>query len=233
MDSPNHGSTHRSAQGMPRLLLRFYCQCETALPDGDFIGIDFDCFGTQISGKAVFFSVQKHDADNSCEMKIAKRDIRNGEHQRTSREAALCPNVFPGKGISPVTFDIADGIMEHIGRAVDGKHPIHRVMHAENAVSALHEGNTSERLHDVVPDRCELTKPDRTICTEFWCFDIQRDTFLSKPIPGDADLIILFLKIRVGEWHMEGLRIGYQLYGTVFGFFGSVNGRNDGECLLL
>ena len=165
MDSPNHGSTHRSAQGMPRLLLRFYCQCETALPDGDFIGIDFDCFGTQISGKAVFFSVQKHDADNSCEMKIAKRDIRNGEHQRTSREAALCPNVFPGKGISPVTFDIADGIMEHIGRAVDGKHPIHRVMHAENAVSALHEGEISERSHDVVFDMSERTKADRAICT--------------------------------------------------------------------
>ena len=99
--------------------------------------------------------------------------------------------------------------------------------------AAFHPRHPAERPHDVVPDRCELTKPDRTICTEFWCFDIQRDTFLSKPIPGDADLIILFLKIRVGEWHMEGLRIGYQLYGTVFGFFGSVNGRNDGECLLL
>ena len=32
---------------------------------------------------------------------------------------------------------------------------------------------------------------------------------------------------------MEGLRIGDQLYGAEFGLFGSVDGRNDGECLLL
>lgn len=63
--------------------------------------------------------------------------------------------------------------------------------------------------------------------------DVQRDAFFSKPIPGNADLIVFLVKIRVWEWYMEGLRIGYQLYGTVFGFFGSVNGRNDGECLLL
>ena len=30
---------------------------------------------------------------------------------------------------------------------------------------------------------------------------------------------------------MEGLRIGYQLYGAEFGLFGSVDGWNDGECL--
>ena len=30
---------------------------------------------------------------------------------------------------------------------------------------------------------------------------------------------------------MEGLRIGDQLYGAEFGLFGSVDGRNDGECL--
>ena len=53
MDSPNHGSTHRSAQGMPRLILKIYGQCEIALPDDDFIGFDFNCLGTQVGGKAV------------------------------------------------------------------------------------------------------------------------------------------------------------------------------------
>ena len=55
MDGPNHGSINRSAQRMPRLLLRFYCQCETALPDDDFASLVFDCLSTQIGGKAVFF----------------------------------------------------------------------------------------------------------------------------------------------------------------------------------
>lgn len=32
---------------------------------------------------------------------------------------------------------------------------------------------------------------------------------------------------------MKGLCIGNQLYGAEFGLFGSVNGRNDCECLLL
>lgn len=31
---------------------------------------------------------------------------------------------------------------------------------------------------------------------------------------------------------MKGLRIGNQLYGAEFGLFGSVDGWNDGECLL-
>ena len=44
---------------MPRLLLRIYCQRETALPDGDF-----DCLGTRIGGEAVFFSMQKDNADD-------------------------------------------------------------------------------------------------------------------------------------------------------------------------
>ena len=175
--------------------------------------------------------MQKDNADDTCETKSTKWDFGNGEHQRTSREAALCPNVFPGKGISPVTFDISDGILEHVGCFVYERHPIHRVMHAENAVSALHEGHVSERSHDVVLDRRELTKSDRSICVEFGRLDVKCDAFLSKSIPGDADLITLFLKIRVGEWHMEGLRIGDQLYGAEFGLFGSVDGRNDGECL--
>ena len=63
--------------------------------------------------------------------------------------------------------------------------------------------------------------------------DAQRDAFLSKPISSDANLFTLFLKFRVEEWNMEGLRISYQLYGTVFGFFGSVNRRNNGKCLLI
>lgn len=101
----------------------------------------------------------------------------------------------------------------------------------KNTMPALHEGDISERSHDVVFYRRERTKPDRAICTEFRCLDVQRDDFLSKPIPGNANLLVLFLKIRVGEWNMKGQRIGYQLYGAEFGLFGSVDGRNDGECL--
>lgn len=68
---------------------------------------------------------------------------------------------------------------------------------------------------------------------EVRCADVQRDTVLSKSIPPNADLIILFLKIRVGEWYLERLGVGNQLYGTVFGFFGSVNRWNNGKCLLI
>ena len=152
MDCPNHGSTHRSTQGMPGLTLRSDCQSKAALPDDDFISIDFDCLGTQIGGKAVFFSVQKHDADDAREVKTAQRDIPNGEHQRTVWKTTLCPGVFAWEGISPVTFHIADGILEHIGRAIDGKYPIHRVTHAENAVPALHEGNIPKWPHNVILD---------------------------------------------------------------------------------
>ena len=120
VDSPNHGSTHRSTQGMSRMVMWSYCQCEATLSDNDFAIFDFYRFGPQIGGKAVFFSPQMHNADDSCEVKTTKWDFGNREHQRTSREAALCPNIFPGKGISPVTFDIADCITEHIGRAIDG-----------------------------------------------------------------------------------------------------------------
>ena len=35
-----------------------------------------------------------HNADDSCEVKTTKWDFGNREHQRTSREAALCPNIF-------------------------------------------------------------------------------------------------------------------------------------------
>ena len=233
MDCPNQGSTHRSTQGMPGLTLWSDCQDKAILPDDDFTSFDFDCLGTQIGGKTVFFSPQMHNADDSCEVKTTKWDFGNREHQRTSREAALCPNVFPGKGISPVTFHISDGILKHVGCFVDGNRPIYRVPHAKNTMPALHEGNISERPHDVIFDRRERTKLDRAICTEFRRLDIQRDAFLPKPISSNTDLIILFLKNRVGEWQMEGLRIGYQLYGAEFGLFGSVDGWNDGECLLV
>ena len=91
------------------------------LLDDDFANLDFDCLGSQVGGKAVFFSVQKHDADDACEMKSPQRDIRNREHQRTVWKTALCPSVFAWEGISPVTFHIADGILEHIRRAIDGR----------------------------------------------------------------------------------------------------------------
>ena len=51
---------------------------------------------------------------------------------------------------------------------------------------------------------------------EVKCVNVQRDAFFSKPIPGDADLIACLVKIRVGKLDMKGLRIGDQLYGTVF-----------------
>ena len=131
---------------MPRLLLRIYGQCEIALPDDNFIGFDFDYLGTQIGGKAVFFSLQMHNADDSCEVRTTKWDFGNREHQRTSREAALRPNVFPGKGISPVTFDIADCITEHIGRAIDGKHPMGILL---RTVALLRKDNWAKcRIHD-------------------------------------------------------------------------------------
>lgn len=63
--------------------------------------------------------------------------------------------------------------------------------------------------------------------------DIQHDAFPSKQIPSDANLITLFLKFRVGEWHLERLRIGNQLDGAEVGLLGSVNRRNNGKCLLI
>lgn len=203
------------------------------LLDDDFVRIDFDCLGSQVGGKAVFFSTQKDNADDSGKMVATKRDIRYGEHQCTIRETALRPCIFAWKGITPVAFDISDGIMEHKGRAIDEKHTVYRVPHTVNAVPALHEGHPSKRPHDVVFDRRVRTKPNRATCTEFWCLNIQHDAFLSKSIPGNANLTVLFLKIRVGEWHLERLRVGNQLYGAEFGLFGSVHGRNDSECLLL
>ena len=133
--------------------------------------------------------------------------------------------------ISPVTFHITDCILEHIGRAIDGKHPIHRVMYTENAVPALHEGKIPERPHNVIPDWCEWPKPKRAGGMEVGCLDVKRDALFPKAIPGNADLIGFPVKIRAGVWNMEGLR-GYQLYGTEFGLSGSVDGRYNGECLL-
>ena len=216
MNCPNHGSADRGAQRMSGMVLWSYCQNEATLPDDDFASLDFDCLGTKIGGKAVFFSLQKHDADDSSEMKTADRDVCNGEHQRAIREAALRPSVFPGKRISTVAFNIADRIPKHIGRAVDGNFSIHRVMHAVNTVPALHEGNVPKWTHDVILNWRKRTKPNGTSGMEVGCVDVQRDAFFSKPIPSDADLIVLFLKIRVVEWNMEGLSIGDQLYGTVF-----------------
>lgn len=231
MDCPNHGPTHRSAQGMARLFLRSDCQNKAALPDDDFISIDFDCLGTQIGGKAVFFSVQKHDADDSSEMKSSQRDIRDGEHQCATRETALCPGVFAWERMTPVSLNISDGILEHIGRLIDGKRPIHRVTHAENAVPALYEGNIPKWPHDVVLDGREGTKPNRTSGMEVRSVDVQRNALFSKATPGNVDLTVVLVKIRVGERNMEGLRIGYQLYGAEFGFTRTVNRRNDSECL--
>ena len=203
MDCPNHGSANRGAQGMPGLTMRSDCQDKAALPDDDFASPNFDCLGAQIGGKSVFFSVQKHNTDDSGEMKTAQRNICDGEHQRPIRVTALCPCVFAGKRMSPVAFHIADGIMEHIGRAIDGKHPIHRVTHAENAVSALHKGNIPKWPHNVIPDWREWTEPNRAGDTEVGYPDVQRDALFSKSISGDAHLIVLLQKTRVGERRME------------------------------
>ncbi|MGM9589984.1 MAG: hypothetical protein ACI3V0_07425 [Faecousia sp.] len=198
------------------MILGSYCQNEATLLDEDFAGCDFDRFGPQIGGKAVFLSVQKHNADDSGEMNTTNRDICNGEHQRTIGEAALCPSIVPGKGIPPVAFDIADSIMKNIGDSIDEKFTINRMPHTVNTVPALHERHIPERTHDVVFDRRERTKPDRSGGMEIRRVDVQCDPIFSKSISGHAALIVPFMKIRAGEWHMEGLCIGNQLYGTVF-----------------
>lgn len=110
---------------MPSRTLRFDCQNKVALPDDDFTSFDFDCLGTQIGGKTVFLSVQKDNADDSGKMEATERDVRCGEHQRTIRETALRPCVFAWKGITPVTFDISDGILKPIGRFVNENRPIY------------------------------------------------------------------------------------------------------------
>ena len=46
-------------------------------------------------------------------------------------------------------------------------------------------------------------------------------------------ILVFLVKIRVAVWNMEGLYIGDHLYGTEFRLSGSVDGRNDGKCLLL
>ena len=66
-------------RGIARLFLWPDCQDKAVLPDDDFTILDFDCLCTQIGGKAVFFPVQKHDADDACVMKSSQRDIRNRE----------------------------------------------------------------------------------------------------------------------------------------------------------
>ena len=110
---------------MPSRTLRFDCQNKVALPDDDFTSFDFDCLGTQIGGKTVFLSVQKDNADDSGKMEATERDVRCGEHQRPIRETALRPCVFAWKGITPVTFDISDGIPKPIGRFVNENRPIY------------------------------------------------------------------------------------------------------------
>lgn len=216
VDCAGHSSADGGAQRVPGRPLWPDFQEKATLPDYDFTGLDFNCLGAQIGGKAVFFSMQKHDADDACEAEPSKWDFGNREHQGTVREAALRPCVFAGKGISPVAFDISNGILEHIGCAIEEKRPIHRVMHTENAVPTLHEGNIPKWTHNVILDRCKCAKPNRTSGMKVRCVEVQRDAFHTKPIPSDADMIALFLKIRGGEWHMEGLGIRDQLYGRVF-----------------
>ena len=69
------------------------------------------------------------------------------------------------------------------------------------------EGNLVPNRGEILPSEKNNHKPNGSS---------DKSHGLPKPISGNIDLITLFLKIRVGEWNMEGLRISYQLYGTVF-----------------
>lgn len=116
--------------------------------------------------------MQKHDADDSGEMKTSDRNVRDRKHQRAIREAALCPDIVPGKGISSVAFHITDGILEYIRCAIDGKRTVYRGPHTVNAVPALHEGHIPERSHDVIFDWHERTKTGRASDMEIRRVDV-------------------------------------------------------------
>ena len=194
MDCTCHATADWSAKGMPTLTLGPDGEGEISLMNVDFISGNFERFCTQIGSKAVLSSTQKHDPDHAGEMKTAQRNICNREHQRTVRETALCPDIFPGKGISPVTFNVANGIPKHIGYAVNENSPIYRVPHTEHTVSALHEWNISERPHDVVLDWCKRAKSNRASGMETGGVDVQRDAIPLKPIPSNVNCVILFQK---------------------------------------
>lgn len=119
-------------------------------------------------------------------------------HQPAIHKIALSPGVFLGERISPVTFHIADSVLEHIGRSIDGKRSIHPMTHTENVVSALHEGNISERPHDVILDWRERAKPNGTGGKEAGCLNVKCNAIFCKSIPGNVDLAAFPVKIRAG-----------------------------------
>lgn len=157
MDGTHHVAAHRDAQRMSGTLTGNYGQGQPALPDNDFLATDFVGFCTQIGSKAVLLPPEKDNANDAGEMEAA--DVRNGQHQRALRKAALGPYISLGKRISPVALRIADGVPERIGRAIDRNFPIYPVAHTENAVPALHKGNVSEGAHNVIGQRRKVAEP--------------------------------------------------------------------------
>ena len=75
MDRPCHGTAHRCFQGMARQAQPLYSQTETALPDNDLAIFEFYRLGTQIGGKAVFFSVQQNHTNDPGKVLTAQGDI--------------------------------------------------------------------------------------------------------------------------------------------------------------
>ena len=80
MNRAGHGTGYGSVKRMPRKILPPDREASAALPNNDFTVFIFYRLGTEISGKAVFFSVQQNHADDTGEVEAVQRNIGNGQH---------------------------------------------------------------------------------------------------------------------------------------------------------
>ena len=233
MDGSCHRTNPRSQKRMTRQSQLFHLQAEAALPDHNLTVFDFYCLGTEIGGKAVFFSMQHHHTNDSGEVKRTDWNICHRQHQCAIRETTLRPGVFFGKRVTPVTLQIAHGIMKNIGNTVDPDFSVYTVMHTVNTVAALHEWNKLKRPHNIIFDGRERTEAERSGDTQFGSMQIQRDPGWTKTVICDTDLISTLLKIIVGKLCVNGIGVGDQLNGAKCTVLGFMNGWNHCQSLIV
>ena len=118
------------------------------------------------------------------------RDGSNGKHQAGVFwfcPVALGPQVFVGKGSSPVGFDISQSAGEVQSLTIQDEHPIQSMPHADHAMGAFQFRNESKWPHNIGLERSQRAVPKVSMQRQAAELYLQRDSFFAEGVGTDRD----------------------------------------------
>ena len=157
-DFSYHFPLIRSMKDIAPGFWKFYMESVTALADQQLILSHSFYRSSQIGCKSVFFLISIKKSHAPGKVHSSQGDGCRCDHDGSSRNEMLRPDIFVRKGSSAVSFHISQTSLKNNLLLIQTQPAFYCMLHTVNGMSALHSRNTDKRPHNIIFRYCKLTE---------------------------------------------------------------------------